>query len=79
MKDPRAYYGENFVVKRKRETRLALIEWMAAYVLQMEEGGEDEAYIFRVGDDHRIEHVEDEDEWERAAEAVDELLFYDEN
>lgn len=48
-------------------------------VLQMEEGGEDEAYIFRVGDDHRIEHVEDEDEWERAAEAVDELLFYDEN
>lgn len=48
-------------------------------VLQMEQSGEDDAYIFRVRDDNKIEHVEDEDEWERAAEAVDELLYYDEN
>jgi len=48
-------------------------------VLQPEESGEEDAYIFRVGDDHKIEHVEDEEEWERAAEAVDELLYFDEN
>lgn len=48
-------------------------------VLQMEENGDEDAYIFRVSDGYKIEHVEDEDEWERAAEAVDELLYYDEN
>jgi len=48
-------------------------------VLQMEEGGNDDAFIFRVCEDYRIEHVEDEAEWERAAEAVDELLYFDEN
>jgi uncharacterized protein YrzB (UPF0473 family) len=47
-------------------------------VLQTEENGVEDAYIFRVSDDHKIEHVVDEDEWERAAEAVDELLYYDE-
>ena len=47
-------------------------------VLQTEDSGGEDAYIFRVGDDHKIEHVVDEEEWERAAEAVDELLYYDE-
>mgnify|MGYP001199615737 CR=1 FL=1 len=48
-------------------------------VLRMEGDGNDDAYIFRVGDDFKIEPIEDEDEWERAAEAVDELLYFNEN
>jgi hypothetical protein len=51
-------------------------------LLGMEGKPEPDAYVFRVtphGDTHRIEHVDDEDEWEEVADAIDEMLYFDES
>jgi uncharacterized protein YrzB (UPF0473 family) len=46
-------------------------------VLQKTDGHEEDAYLFRVGHE-RVEPVEDEAEWEKVAEAIDEMLYFDE-
>lgn len=42
---------------------------------------EPEAYIFRVTEEagnHKIEHITEDAEWERVADAIDEMLYFDE-
>jgi uncharacterized protein YrzB (UPF0473 family) len=46
-------------------------------VLQKTDGHEEDAYLFRVAHE-RVEPVEDEAEWEKVAEAIDEMLYFDE-
>jgi uncharacterized protein YrzB (UPF0473 family) len=46
-------------------------------VLQEAGNREEDAYLFRVGHE-RVEPVEDDAEWEKVAEAIDELLYFDE-
>ncbi|WP_169713562.1 DUF1292 domain-containing protein [Paludifilum halophilum] len=50
-------------------------------VLQAADVTEPEAYVFRVtgaGENCRIEHIEDDTEWDQVAEAIDEMLYFDE-
>jgi len=46
-------------------------------VLQEADDREEDAYLFRVKNE-RVEPIEDEAEWEKVAEAIDELLYFDE-
>ncbi|PTX58444.1 uncharacterized protein DUF1292 [Melghirimyces profundicolus] len=42
---------------------------------------DDDAFLFRVNDldgDWRLEHVEDDNEWDNVADALDEMLYFDE-
>ncbi len=39
---------------------------------------EDGIILFRVDNRQWLDHIEDEEEWEQVAEALDEMLFYDE-
>jgi uncharacterized protein YrzB (UPF0473 family) len=46
-------------------------------VLQEVDKREEDAYLFRVRNE-QVEPVEEEAEWEKVAEAIDELLYFDE-
>ncbi|MDR6225188.1 DUF1292 domain-containing protein [Desmospora profundinema] len=50
-------------------------------LLCTDEEPESDAYVFRVtpcGESYRVEHVEDENEWDEVADAIDEMLYFDE-
>ncbi|SMO63245.1 DUF1292 domain-containing protein [Melghirimyces algeriensis] len=50
-------------------------------ILGESEGNDPDAYIFRVmnhgDDDHRLEHVVDDMEWDQVADALDEMIYFD--
>ncbi|MDA8353436.1 MAG: DUF1292 domain-containing protein [Firmicutes bacterium] len=46
-----------------------------------EEDDPDDAYIFRVTEhqgNRRLEHVDEDSEWDQVADALDEMLYFDE-
>ncbi|GGE13501.1 hypothetical protein GCM10011571_13690 [Marinithermofilum abyssi] len=72
--------------KSEQDTRYRLLKELDlngkhyAVMCPWDDSGHD-AYLFRVTDqagEYSLEHVEDDYEWEQVADAIDEMLYFDE-